>query len=364
MKFNQLFDDSLRPKWDDIFSLKCFETLKSTQQSIIWHKEGNVANHTMLVTDKMCELLNKTVQINDRSKLILMSAALCHDLGKGVTTKFDEDKKDFTCKRHALASENIVRRMFFDEDVEIREQVCWLVKNHMQLFYIFDELGNVNFEKLKSLYRHDGVMSVAQLMALNRCDRLGSLNDIDTDEKIKDCNAKIWLALNTMKRNEELEACLHEDKQLGFTVYMMIGIPGSGKDTWIQNNIPDIPMLSRDVIRKEIGIEGEKPQGNEVQENEVSNILRQRLIDLCNSQTTCVINNCNVSRKRRNEIKDIIQPYEPKIVYVYVEAPSVEDCFNRREGQISRKVIKRMLSSFEFPEKWEYDEIIIHKQKY
>ena len=76
-----------------------------------------------------------------------------------------------------------------------------------------------------------------------------------------------------------------------------------------------------------------------------------------------MVNNTNIMKMRRNEIRNLIMPYNPKIVYVYVEAPTVKDCKERRDGQISPKVIKRMLNSFEMPESWEYDELIVYKQK-
>ena len=37
-----------------------------------------------------------------------------------------------------------------------------------------------------------------------------------------------------------------------FKVYIMIGIPGSGKSTYVKNNLADIPMISRDIIRIEL----------------------------------------------------------------------------------------------------------------
>ena len=43
-------------------------------------------------------------------------------------------------------------------------------------------------------------------------------------------------------------------------IYVMCGIPGSGKSTWIKNNLPkDILIISRDLIRATIGI-SESPE--------------------------------------------------------------------------------------------------------
>jgi len=36
-------------------------------------------------------------------------------------------------------------------------------------------------------------------------------------------------------------------------VYFMVGLPGSGKSTYIKNNLPSLPIVSRDIIRAELG---------------------------------------------------------------------------------------------------------------
>ena len=50
------------------------------------------------------------------------------------------------------------------------------------------------------------------------------------------------------------------------------------------------------------------------------------------------------------------------VVYVYVEAPSIQECIDRRGGGKWNDIIKRMLSDFEFPDKSECDKLIIYKQ--
>ena len=40
----------------------------------------------------------------------------------------------------------------------------------------------------------------------------------------------------------------------GSKVWIMFGIPGSGKSTWIKKNKPNLPVVSRDLIREKFGI--------------------------------------------------------------------------------------------------------------
>ncbi len=35
--------------------------------------------------------------------------------------------------------------------------------------------------------------------------------------------------------------------------YLLVGLPGSGKSTWCEKNHPDLPIVSRDIIRYKLG---------------------------------------------------------------------------------------------------------------
>ena len=91
MKFRELFDENMNPIWDKIYALDCFNVMKETKQSAEWHKEGNVANHTERVVKEMKNILDgRQCDVDSEDYLVLMSAALCHDLGKPSTTTIDQ----------------------------------------------------------------------------------------------------------------------------------------------------------------------------------------------------------------------------------------------------------------------------------
>jgi hypothetical protein len=50
------------------------------------------------------------------------------------------------------------------------------------------------------------------------------------------------------------------------------------------------------------------------------------------------------------------------IEYVYIEAPTLEDNYSRRNNQILPNRIKAMALSFEWPDTNEYDKLTIAKQ--
>lgn len=352
-----------------------FNMLEHTPQPKDWHGEGNVYNHTMMVVDEMYKLLDgDTLTAYD---MIMLAAALFHDIGKPSCTKFSEEKGDFTSRNHQYAGERIVRRVFYDEDWYVREKLCYLVRKHMAPYYILGGSDPEREVRMLSCGRAD----INMLLSLNLCDSFGSISANESAAEIEERVRRIGELADSvggygspcaMSRSEKFGYCTElsddtkerlDNEDPGFTVYIMVGLPGSGKDTWILNNIPDVPMLCRDNIRTEIGIEGEKPFGTEEQENEVTRILNERLVECCKNRQDCVVNNTNVSKKRRKEILDLILPYNPRVVIVYVEAPTLADNVERRKNQVSKKVIRRMCNSLEFPEFSEYDTLIVHQQQ-
>ncbi len=66
--------------------------LQGCVQDKHWHPEGDVWTHTMLVVDearKLCDIRS----LDERESMVLMFAALCHDLGKPLTTRKDNHGK-------------------------------------------------------------------------------------------------------------------------------------------------------------------------------------------------------------------------------------------------------------------------------
>ncbi len=66
--------------------------LQGCPQDKHWHPEGDVWTHTMLVVDearKLCDIR----RLDERESMVLMFAALCHDLGKPLSTRTDNQGK-------------------------------------------------------------------------------------------------------------------------------------------------------------------------------------------------------------------------------------------------------------------------------
>ena len=148
-------------------------------------------------------------------------------------------------------------------------------------------------------------------------------------------------------------------------VYVMIGFPGAGKDTWIKENLPDAKcVVCRDDIRAELGFckPGDKIVGTREQENLVSALFDQKLKEYARAGEDIVINNINIIRRYRIAYKQVLKNFDVNWIYVIVEAPDLDTNKKRREGQIPPEVFDSMVERYEPPTPDEYDEMIHAKQ--
>lgn len=78
--------------WDEVAKIPEFGVLKKTEQNPKWHSEGNVWNHIVNVVNEMYKLVpyNESDKIfsdiRHQRRLVMVAAALFHDIGKGATT--------------------------------------------------------------------------------------------------------------------------------------------------------------------------------------------------------------------------------------------------------------------------------------
>lgn len=145
-----------------------FMNLINCNHNPIFHPEGDVWNHTMLVIDKAAELRNKAT-----NPLVFMFGALCHDLGKPLVI----DEKG-SCKNHA--KEGIKPTIEFLQTItnsqNFIDKVCKLVEEHMNILDIaFSSTKNLK----RLIIRLDDTISFNDLLLLGECDHLGRLGNFD-----------------------------------------------------------------------------------------------------------------------------------------------------------------------------------------
>lgn len=358
MQFRNLFDMEMNPKWDVIESITEFRRLKDTKQNTVWHHE-NAFEHTKNVTMQMKKYLDdNNIDKNSSYYLVMMCAALCHDLGKADATSWNEEKQNWQCRKHGEIGERLTRKLFYDNPFLIRETICYMVRWHMVLHHIFDDEYELEI-CIKMDFLSKGLVSVKNMLILNKCDSLGSVNDIETEEMLNER----WNRIEKIAKDMDCYDTVFTDFQESFLdsrmrVYMLIGLPGSGKNWLIENDdyLKSLPSLSRDDIRTEIGIKGIKPQGNKEEEKKVTEIFNERMIRYCKENRSFIINNTNLKSVYRKQYADMLKNYNVKLIYLYVEPDSIEMNYDRRRFQMPLDVIDRMMANIDFPHPTEWSD--------
>lgn len=382
MKFKELFNEDWTFDWEKIEKISQFDKLASTQQSAVWHREGNAYFHTILVVQDMHDILrDNKIEEGSEDWIMCIMAALCHDLGKAETTKWSEEKQDWTTKNHSVVGERITRNLFYDEDIIQREKVCYMVRHHMALHHVFDKKDEARRKLIKLSH---GIVPIRYMLYLNIADSKGSLNDIETEEKINTKGYKVCgytSVLNCfdapygfIEKNQLIRDFIDDKSELvnktnDFCVYILCGFPGCGKSTYYNLFLDKKAILSRDIIRGELGIGGattwndKKVVGTKEEENKVSEIFNKRMIEYCENKESFVIDNTNLKYQYRKDYLLKIMKYNPKVKIIYIEAPNfINDCIERREGEIPKSVYDRMNDGFDFPQLYECDELVIYKE--
>lgn len=166
--FNQIYDDPLFQQ----YPFDMLHILQRTMQSPKHHPEGNVWNHTMLVIDEAAKVKSKS-----KNPTAFLWAALLHDIGKATTTKNRKGK--ITSYNHDKVGATLARDFLslFTEDNVFIDEVCGLIRYHMQILYVVNGLPFADIEGMK---RNTDVHEVA---LLGLCDRIGRLNSNTKEEE-------------------------------------------------------------------------------------------------------------------------------------------------------------------------------------
>lgn len=370
MKISDLIDiEKLEYRWDIIEVIPEFAVLKTCEQNPKWHSCGNVWNHLKLVCQEALDYVKNDYQNYDtgnNDRIILLAAALFHDIGKGVTTEFK--KGNWHAYGHEIKGENITRRLLWDENIFIREAICSLVRWHMEPLRIFESKHYV--EKIISLSRN--VKSLRLLYALKTFDIKGSYPE---DERQTKYDLNVIYRLTTLTRNlscyyggintmVDIPTKDNFDKKI--VVHMMMGISGAGKSTHVEKIIEnhkkqypdiDIVVVSRDVARVALKYCGmnEKYVGTPEEENMVTAYCHELIRESAKTGKHIIIDDMNLKRKYRDGFKNILKQYYCSYEYHYVECGSFDVNVKRREGQVPKDVLHNMINSIEWPTGDEYD---------
>jgi predicted kinase len=131
------------------------------------------------------------------------------------------------------------------------------------------------------------------------------------------------------------------------TVYMLVGLPGSGKSTWAKEHAENLKaeIFSSDKLREEL-YGDEKIQGDN---GKLFELLHKRMKSYLDNGNNVVYDATNISQKRRIHFNKEFKNYRKEVIYFN---SSHEACIMRdshRDRTVGKDVIMGMFTNLQVP---------------
>jgi len=351
----------LAPDWSlDWAALRSeFDWLRSLQdcpQDPRYHAEGDVLTHTRLVCEALISL-PAWRELPPTQQSVLFAAALLHDVAKPHATQVEEDGS-ITSKGHVLQGARIARPILWHMRVPFqqREAIVSLVQYGSLPLWFWD--------------KPNPQLAVIKASQLIRCDLLAMLAEADVRGRHCDDTAQLLERIEFFREFCQENNCFEHprffssdhsrfvyfQKEHGapdyeafdntrFEVVLMSGLPGAGKDYWIQEHLSDWAVISLDRLRLSMNISPEDEQGAVV--NQAKTIAKEYM----RAGTSFIWNATNISRQLRFSLINLFDAYQARIRLVYLEVPP-EELLRRncsRTARVPQAVIQRLMSRLDVP---------------
>jgi predicted kinase len=353
--------------WESIQThFNCIQNLKGCQQDPIYHAEGDVLTHTRMVCESLISDL-KWRQLPEEERSIVFAAALLHDVAKPAFTKIAEDGR-ISSKGHGRQGGRMVRQILSEFDppapFEIRETVVAIV-----------QFGSLPMWLLDKSNPQQSVIKVSQVV---RCDFLALLAEADVSGRLCRDKQELLDKIQLFREFCQENNCLNSPRQFlsahsrfiyfhkedsnpdyeafddtKLEVVLMSGLPGSGKDYWIRENLPSLPVISLDVLRKEMNVPPNETPGTVIVE------AKKRAREYMRLGRSFVWNATNTTKQMRQQLINFFAGYGARIRIVYLEVP-LDELLQRnrsRAARVPETVIHKLFARLDIPDRTEAHQV-------
>ena len=342
--------------------------MKHVAQHKLYHAEGNVANHTQMV---LCELekLPDYQYLTHEEQETLWIAALLHDVEKR-STSVDEGDGKISANGHARKGEFTARTILYRDlavPFQVRERIAALVRYHGLPLWLSD--------------KPDPVKSLLETSLRCNTQHLKILSEADARGRICDDSGQLLDALEWFELFCQEQHCWGQSKHFetnaaryhyfntwdGYVDYvpfenfkcevtLLSGLPGMGKDHYIQSLDKDIPVVSLDDIRRKYRIQPTDKTGN----GRVIQEAKEQARSYLRKGQDFIWNATNITRQMRTQLVDLFVDYGAKVKIVYLEKPhGVWRTQNKnREYPLPESVLDKLLAKLEIPQLTEAHEVV------
>jgi predicted kinase len=293
----------------------------------------------------------------DEERSIVFAAALFHDIAKPATTQRGDDGR-LHAKGHGKLGGRMVRDLLDEMDTpfRIRESIVAIV-----------EMGSLPLWFWDKPNPQRAILFASQV---SRCDWLAMMADADLKGRICQDGQKFADSIELFREFCQEQGCwdrpfafasaqsrfIYFRKEDGdpyyeaydttkFEVILTCAIPGTGKDFWINQQHPELPVVSLDALRSEMGVGPKEEQGN------VIRAARDLARSYLQRQIPFVWNATNVIRSQRGGLVDLCTDYQARVRIVYLEVPygRVLSQNQAREALVPEVVVDRFRRRLEIP---------------
>ncbi len=361
--------------WHGLWLWPYFEQMAKTQQNPCWHGEGDVWSHTRMVCEELVSM-NRFRKLPKRQRQEVFLAAVLHDIGKIPCTRWEDGC--LISPNHTVVGARMAREMLrvtyglggTRDQLEFRETVCSLIRYHSVPAHILDQedperrifqiasngelAADFTMELLCMLEEADVrgriYQNVEQSVDMVRlCAEFArELSCLDRPFRFPSDYARYaYLSGRKISPGQELY-----DDTWG-KVILMAGLPGTGKDTWIQRNCSGLPVVSLDEIRKELHISPLEPQG------EVAQRAREKAKEYLRKKQPFVWNATSLTSSLREKQIRLFHNYGASVHIVYLETAWEEQLARNqnRSDPVPEPAIQKMQKNLVLPELYEAEKV-------
>lgn len=335
------------------------ELAKTTPQHPVYHAEGDVWTHTMMVVEALLDM-PAYGEISREQQETVFLAALLHDVAKCSTTVIDPVTGAIGQPGHSRKGALDARIALWDYAVPfaVREAICRLIHVHQVPFFAL-ETSRRGVTPEYTVRELSWQVDIRLLAMLAEADIRGRIcpepqRVLDAIELFRElaredgCYGQRRAFADDHTRVKYFRgADVHPDYALyqepGSRVIVMSGLPASGKNTWVDQHHPRLPVVSFDDARQALGLRHGKNEG------QVGDYAEERARELLRRHEPFVWNATHLSKLMREKTLNLLYQYHAQVELVYLEQPRRE--LLRRNGQrdtsLSNKKLQAMLWNWE-----------------
>lgn len=336
-----------------------FQQLPTTPQDKVYHAEGDVWVHTCLVLDALKSIWS---DLSLDEKEICFNACAYHDIAKSYTTVIHEDG-GISAKSHSTKGATDTRVLMYKANVDstFREKVCSLVTHHQDPFFIFANKSDLPPELLvrklsvicdtKLLY----YVAKADIIGRDYFDKQKVLDDIEQYKDLcieLDCFGKPYNFYNDITRVKYFDSNggVSPDhffwREHASNVYVTVGIPASGKSTYVNKHFSHLPVVSYDSILEELNLE--------YCHDNVMHAVRigkERIKTLLRNKQDFVVCNTTITKQYQENLANITKQYGGNIHFLIVERPynTVISANNKRNSTVRTQDYNSFFLKWDLP---------------